>query len=198
MKNKKNPEIIDFLKDNVRKRVLRERDNLPAKYIEKSSRIITEKFLKCSFYVNSNNILIYYPFKNEVETTLIIRDALKNDKNIILPRVHKKDLELYFVTDLSEQLEKGAYGIMEPVSNLCKPAKISDIDLVIVPGVSFDKNFYRLGYGGGYYDRILSRIPKKVKKIALCFDTQVVDSLPVSEHDIKIDMIITESKIYKP
>ncbi|MDD3628169.1 MAG: 5-formyltetrahydrofolate cyclo-ligase [Actinomycetota bacterium] len=203
MKNKNNPgiinnsEIIKFLKNNVRERVQRERNNLPVNYREKSSRAIAKKFLNCSFYTVSNNILIYYPFRNEVETTLIIEDALKDNKNIILPRVHNKELELYYVTNLKEQLKAGAYGIMEPVASRCKPAKISDVDLVVVPGVSFDKKFYRLGYGGGYYDRILSRIPKKVKKIALCFDIQVVDSLPVSAHDIKVDMIITESKIYR-
>lgn len=197
-KDKKNLKIINFLKKNIRGKIRRKRNNLPIKYREKSSRLIAEKFLHSTYYADSKNILIYHPFRNEVDTTLIIKDALKNNKNIILPRVHNKELELYFVTDPSEQLENGAYGIMEPVTDLCKPAKISEIDLIIVPGVSFDKNLNRLGYGGGYYDKILSRIPQKVKKIALCFDIQVVDDLPVLEHDIKMDMIITESKIYQP
>ncbi|OFW61331.1 MAG: 5-formyltetrahydrofolate cyclo-ligase, partial [Actinobacteria bacterium RBG_19FT_COMBO_36_27] len=137
------------------------------------------------------------PFRSEVNTTIIIREALKSKKNIILPRVYNNKLELYFVTDLSIQLKNGVYNIMEPVTELCKPAKISDIDVVVVPGVSFDKKFNRLGYGGGYYDKILSHIPEKIKKIALCFDIQIVDALPVSEHDIKVDTIITETKIYQ-
>ncbi|MDD3818550.1 MAG: 5-formyltetrahydrofolate cyclo-ligase [Actinomycetota bacterium] len=197
MKNKNNSEIINSLKKSIREKVQRERNNLPVSYREKSSKTIAKKFLNCSFYTSSGNILIYYPFRNEVETTLIIESALKDNKNIILPRVCNKELELYYVTDPEKQLEVGAYGIMEPISSMCKPAKISDIEIAIVPGVSFDKKFYRLGYGGGYYDRFLSSIPEKVKKIALCFDIQVVDSLPASSHDIKVDMIITESKIYR-
>ncbi len=198
MKNKKSLKIIELLKKNIRKKIQEKRNSLSIKYREKSSILIAEKFLHSGYYINSKNIFIYHPVRSEVNTTIIIREALKNKKNIILPRVYNNKLELYFVTDLSTQLKNGAYNIMEPVTDLCKPAKISDIDVVVVPGVSFDKKFNRLGYGGGYYDKILSCIPIKIKKIALCFDIQIIDALPASEHDIKVDTIITETKIYQP
>jgi 5-formyltetrahydrofolate cyclo-ligase len=198
MKNKNSPEIIRFLKKDIRQKVRDKIKNLPAGYREKSSRLIAEKFLHSAHYINLNNILIYYPSGSEVDTTVIIEEALKNKKSIILPRVCDEELELYFVSDPEAQLEKGAYRIMEPVPSLCRPAKISDIDVVIVPGISFDKNFNRLGQGGGYFDRFLPRLPEKVKKIALCFDIQIVDTLPVMEHDAKVDIIITESRIYGP
>jgi len=196
MKNKKNFEVVKLLKKNIRKKIQKKRDTLTTEYREKSSKLIAEKFFSTAYYNNSKNILIYYPFRSEVDTTLIIKEALKDKKDIILPRVFNDKLEFYFVNNPSKQLEKGAYDIMEPITSLCKPAKISDIDLVVVPGVSFDKNLNRLGYGGGYYDKILSYLPQKVKKIALCFDIQVINSIPVSEHDIKVDMLITETKIY--
>jgi len=85
---------------------------------------------------------------------------------------------------------------MEPIPRLCKSAGPSDIYLAIVPGVGFDKNLNRIGYGGGFYDKLLLLIPEEIKKIALCFNIQIVDRVPISEHDIKIDLLITESKIY--
>ncbi|MBU4450358.1 MAG: 5-formyltetrahydrofolate cyclo-ligase, partial [Actinobacteria bacterium] len=117
-------------------------------------------------------------------------------KKIILPRVWHKNLELYFIENYKHQLKKSNYGIMEPVPELCKPAEISDIDLAIVPGVCFDKNLNRLGYGGGFYDKLLTLLNNNVKKIALCFEMQMLPEIPVLSHDIKIDEIITESNIY--
>lgn len=187
-----------LLKKELRKRIQNKRNSLPIWDRKKRSKIIAEKFFGTAYYNNSNNILIFYPFRSEVDVTIIIRHALKNKKNIILPRIHDQELKLFYVDNLKKQLERGAYGIMEPIIGLCRPAKISDIDLVVVPGISFDKNLNRLGYGGGYYDKLLLHIPEGVKKIALCFDIQVVDSIPVSEHDIKVDILITDTKIYHP
>ncbi len=196
MRNEKSSEINRATKENIRKIVDVKRKNLPPDYREKSSIIIAEKFLKTDCYANSKNILIYYPIKGEVDTKLIISKALNDKKNIILPRVHNDKLKLFFVEEPSRQLEKGSYGIMEPVARLCKPAKIHDADLVVIPGVSFDKNLNRLGYGGGYYDKILESLSKNTKKIALCFDIQLVKKIPAMEHDVKADMLITETRIY--
>jgi 5-formyltetrahydrofolate cyclo-ligase len=198
MKNDDESVRNSLLKKELRKRIQNKRNSLPIWDRKKRSKIIAEKFFGTAYYNNSNNILIFYPFRSEIDVTIIIRQALKNKKNIILPRIHDQELKLFYVDNLKKQLERGAYGIMEPIIGLCRPAKISDIDLVVVPGISFDKNLNRLGYGGGYYDKLLLHIPEGVKKIALCFDIQVVDSIPVSEHDIKVDILITDTKIYHP
>ncbi|NQT67848.1 MAG: 5-formyltetrahydrofolate cyclo-ligase [Actinobacteria bacterium] len=198
MKNDNKSERTSLFKSDIRKRIQNKRNSLPIRDRKKRSKIIAEKFFGTAYYNNSNNILIFYPFRSETDVTIIIRQALENKKNIILPRIHGQELKLFYVDNLKKQLERGAYGIMEPTTDLCRPAKISDIDLVVVPGISFDKNLNRLGYGGGYYDKLLLRIPEGVKKIALCFDIQVVDSIPVSEHDIKVDILITDTKIYHP
>jgi len=198
MKNDNESERTSLFKRDIRKRIQNKRNSLPIWGRKKRSKIIAEKFFNTAYYNNSNNILIFYPFRSEIDVTIIIRQALENKKNIILPRIHDQELKLFYVDNLKKQLERGAYGIMEPTPGLCRPVKISDIDLVIVPGVVFDKNLNRLGYGGGYYDKLLPHIPEGVKKIALCFDIQVVDSIPVSEHDIKVDILITDTKIYHP
>jgi 5-formyltetrahydrofolate cyclo-ligase len=196
MKNKNSHRKIKLLKKNIRKEILGKRDTLLPEYRKESSRLISEKFLNTYYYNNSDNILTYCSFGSEVDTNLIIKKALNDKKNIILPRVQGNKLELFFVNDPLKQLEKGTYGIMEPIINLCIPAKTSYIDLVVVPGVSFDTNLNRLGYGSGYFDRIFQDISEKATKIALCFDIQLVDSIPVLDHDVKVDILITESKIY--
>ncbi len=198
MKNNNEFKRSELLKKTTRKIILDKRDSLPARYRKKISKIITGKFLGTAYYINSNNILIYYPFGSEVDVTPIIKEALKNKKNIILPRIDNRRLKLFYVNNPEEQLEKGTYGIMEPTTALCRPAKISDIDLVVVPGVGFDKNLNRLGYGGGYYDKLLLRIPEGVKKIALCFDIQIVNKIPVSKNDVGVDLLITDTKTHYP
>ena len=198
MKNNNKLKQTGLYKKELRKIIQNKRDNLQIRYRKKISKIIAEKFLDTVYYTNSSNILIYYPFRSEVDVTIIIKEALKDKKNITLPRISNRRLKLFYVNDLEKQLEKGTYGIMEPTAALCRPAKISDIDLAVVPGVGFDKNLNRLGYGGGFYDKLLLNIPDTVKKIALCFDIQVVDRIPVSKNDIKVDLLITNTRIYYP
>ncbi len=196
MKNDPGHSSISFNKKKLRKAVQDRRDGLSLIERKKRSKIIAEKFFLTEDYRNSNNILLYYPFRSEIDTTMIIGKALRDGKKVILPRVGEEGLDLFFIANISDQLEKGSYGIMEPIPESCSGAKITDIDLIIVPGVSFDKKLNRLGYGGGFYDRLLQKISKKVKRISLSFELQVTENIPVSEHDAGIDLLITESNIY--
>lgn len=183
-------------KNYLRKLIQDKRNAIPAEERINKSRKAAEKFFLTKDYMEATNILLYFPFRSEIDTTIIIRKALQDYKKIILPCVWHKNLDLYFIENYEHQLKKGAYGIMEPVPELCKPAEISDIDLAIVPGICFDKNLNRLGYGGGFYDKLLPLLNNNVKKIALCFEMQMLPEIPVLSHDIKIDEIITESNIY--
>ena len=198
MKSNNESENTEFLKRNIRKIIQDKRDSLLVLYRKKASKIAAEKFFNSVHYINSSNILIYYPFRSEIDTTVVIKKALKDSKNIILPRISDQQLELYYVNDPEKQLKKGAYDIMEPDTILCRKARISDIDLAVVPGVGFDRKLNRLGYGGGFYDKLLRLIPKEIKKIALCFEIQVVERIPTSENDIKVDLLITDTGIYHP
>jgi len=172
------------------------RDGMPKKLINAKSLAISEKFFQLQQYKKSDRILAYYPFKSELDTRIIIKRSMGHGKKIALPRVNKKKLEIFYIKNLPEDLKTGIHGIMEPLPLICEKAFLKDIDLVIVPGVGFDPDMNRIGYGGGFYDRLLRDIPDRVSKIALAFDTQVIDHIPVSEHDIKVDIIITESCIY--
>ena len=120
---------------------------------------------------------------------------MRQQKKILLPRVNGKDLDLYYIKDLSKDLVPGSFGIMEPIAAECIPASYKDIDLVLIPGVAFDRQMNRLGYGGGFYDKLLKILPADLPGIAIAFDLQIVDSIPVMAHDRKIDIIVTETEI---
>ena len=114
-------------KQNLRKLIQNKRNAIPAIERINKSKKAAEKFLLTKDYVEAIDILLYFPFRSEIDTTIIIRKALQDCKKIILPRVSDKNLDLYFIENYEYQLKKGSYGIMEPVPELCKPAEISDI-----------------------------------------------------------------------
>jgi 5-formyltetrahydrofolate cyclo-ligase len=132
-------------------------------------------------YKNSQNVMLYYPFGHEPD----LRKLLEDDKNFYLPRVNVKDLEVC-PFKIGDTMQRSKFGIYEPISE-SYDAKM--LDLVIVPALMCDKQGYRLGYGGGYYDRLLSKIPK-VKKIAVIPKELYVEILPNDVYDIKMDEII--------
>ena len=185
---------IRKLKGKIRSGIQSKRDSLDVSIRQEKSRQIADRLIGLRQYDKSSMVLAYYPFRSEIDTTIIIKDAIARGKKIALPMVGKNNLELFYIRDLVDDLEPGSYDIMEPVPSRCEKAEPSHIDLVIVPGVGFDREHNRLGYGGGFYDRLLSRIPGSVPRIALSFDLQVIDKIPVSEHDQKIDILITESQ----
>ncbi|MCG9479316.1 MAG: 5-formyltetrahydrofolate cyclo-ligase [Actinomycetia bacterium] len=181
-------------KSKIRQQIQEKRDKLDKEKRLSKSRIIADKFLASSFYINSKVIMAYWPFRSEIDTTLIISRAITDRKMVTLPRVCHHKLALYYVQNPALELGCGAYGIMEPIEEKCRAANPRDIDMVIVPGVAFDLELNRLGYGGGYYDKLLATLGKRVKKIALCFDIQIISRVPAEEHDVKVDGLITESR----
>lgn len=183
-------------KARLRKSIQEKRDRLDHSEHKRSSKKIIDKLCGLKIYLESRCIFAYYPFRSEIDTKILIKRALDDKKEVVLPRVSGDGLRLFLVSDIHNSLEKGSFGIMEPVPRNNREASLGDVELVIVPGVAFDKGLNRLGYGGGYYDRILQGLDKKTKKIALCFQMQIVESVPVGDHDKKVDMIITEERIY--
>ena len=99
------------------------------------------------------------------------------------------------ITNLEEGLVIGAYGIREPKKDISNKINPKDIDIVIVPAVAFDRQCYRLGYGGGFYDRFIKTLRKDCITIGIAFDLQIFDSIPKAPHDAQLDYIITEKRI---
>ena len=146
----------------------------------------------------ARTLLLYVDVRDEVRTQHALPKALASDRRIIVPSCNDSgELELFHLEDLSE-LETGRYGILEPRPELrerpekCLPP--DELDAVLVPGVAFDKTGGRLGHGKGYYDRLLNRVRSDCVLIGLAFECQLFESIPMGEHDVRMDLVVTESK----
>ncbi|WP_050607061.1 5-formyltetrahydrofolate cyclo-ligase [Clostridium niameyense] len=155
--------------------------------------IIKDKFLSSDFYKNSIGIFIYVSLQKEVDTHSIIKQALKDEKRVFVPKVISLNQGMVAVEikDFSCLKQCGTYKILEPV-DFNKKINKEDIDLAVVPGIAFDRKGGRLGYGGGFYDRFFVGLNKNVPKIALAYDFQIVDDVPKNNHDICVHKIITD------
>ena len=177
-------------KDSLRKTVLSFRNSFDKKDIISMSEDIFNSFLSIEKIQTSSKFMLYVDFRNEVATRDIISKLLDLGKEVYLPVTLKEETKLIPKRIFSlDDLVPGAYGILEP--NVDAPIiDPSLLDVVVVPGSAFDKNGYRTGYGGGYYDRFLENID--AIRVGVCFDFQLVDDVFPEEHDKKMDFIITE------
>jgi len=181
------------LKKELRKKYLELRNNLSEEVVEAKSEKITQNLELLEIFKKAKNILFYYSVKNEVKTIELIKKYLPT-KTIYLPKIISDHEFLPFPINSLSNLKRGEIGILEPEED--NRNYIDKIDLVIVPGVVFDRHGNRLGMGGGYYDRFLKKIKKEVPKIALSFDEQILDNLPNNPYDVPVDFVITDKKIY--
>lgn len=153
------------------------------------STIIVDKLLSLDIYKKSRVVAIYNSMKDEVDTSYLIKEAIK-EKIILLPKVTGNKIVFIKINKGTKYL-KSDFGVLEPIGDIYNDI----IDLIIVPGLGFDNKLNRLGFGMGYYDNFLSQ--EDIYKIGLCFDEQIVDSIPTESHDIKMNMIITKNRVYK-
>ncbi|WP_139905201.1 5-formyltetrahydrofolate cyclo-ligase [Clostridium thermarum] len=144
-------------------------------------------------YVKCNKLFIFVSFGNEVDTHRIIMDALSKGKTVAVPVILSLEEGMVAVEIHSlEELKENKYGILEPLLIENRIVSPSEIDLAIIPGAAFDKNGGRLGYGAGMYDKYLVNLKSDAKKIALGYDFQVLEKVPMEVHDIRMDEIITD------
>ncbi len=135
--------------------------------------------------------MFFAAFRSEVETGPMIRHALASGKRVILPKVKGKELGLFEVKNFDRDVSPGAWGIPEPRES--SPARLDKIDLIIVPGAAFDEQGNRLGYGAGYYDKLLPSF--KGTTVALAFEEQIVSKVPADPHDVPVRKIVTEKRV---
>ena len=155
----------------------------------RKSKLIGYKLLRNKVFRKAKIVMFYIAFGGEVNTEEMIREAKKIGKVICVP-ICRKDKEIMQPAILEDhaKLKKGPYGVCEPATkNLVKP---EDLDLVIVPGLAFDKKGNRLGRGKGYYDRFLSSLSDKIPSIGLAFDFQILPLVPTTSYDISVKKII--------
>ena len=178
----------------MRKTVISSRDALSIETRKAKDESILRRLLTLPEFTKAGTILFYASFRSEVDTMQLLRQSLLEGKTVVLPRVDTSStsLVLYSIRSM-EDLAPGCYGILEPAVNEDRNVHDVSIDLMIVPGVAFDEHCNRLGYGKGYYDRLL--FLKKAPAVALAYEEQILDSIPADAHDIKMDKVITDKRI---
>jgi 5-formyltetrahydrofolate cyclo-ligase len=181
-------------KDSIRKQIIEHRDSIDINTKGQWDESIFNSLVKSDWYKKANTIFAFVSFKSETDTHKIIKYAIQDGKTICVPRIKtkQKGIEIFKI-DSFDQLEKGYFGILEPLES-CIAVDSKDIDLILMPGVAFDRQGGRLGYGAGFYDRFLSNMSNSVNKIAVAYHFQVLDNIPMDEHDVRIDGIVTEEE----
>lgn len=182
-------------KYQIRQEILRIRNSLSETEIVSNSNIISNKVISTKEFKKAQSIGTYYPIRSEVKTFEIIKYSLATKKTIGLPRIIDSNRIAFFkIMENSFEdikLTKGKYGILE---NLISDSILEEMDLLIIPGIAFDLQGNRIGYGKGYYDRFLST--RKVSYImGLAFENQIIKKIPTTENDIPVDVLVTEDRI---
>jgi len=188
---------MEIGKSELRSKMLEKRAGLSWQDVQIKSHAINEALFAQNFYREAKTILLYLPIKKEPNSLPIIKNAWRMEKQVLVPVTipEKKELLLSRLDSLKD-LTEGYYGIPEPKKNRLHPVEPHQVDLCLLPGVAFDPNGYRLGYGGGYFDRFLPKLRPDCLKIALAYNFQILESLEHLPHDLPVDMIITESAIF--
>jgi 5-formyltetrahydrofolate cyclo-ligase len=191
MENQEIKEIRET-KAELRRQIKEKKRQLTKDEMLENSQIIIEKLMSQPEYQTSSRLYAYVSYNQEVSTHTLIEMALQDGKTVLVPKVYG-DVMKYHEIHSMQELKPGAYGILEPE---CEEPDYVHEGLLLLPGLAFDYNRHRMGYGGGFYDKYLSEYPNHTK-IALAYDFQLLRTIPEEEHDIPADMIITEQHIIR-
>lgn len=187
-----------------RKKALREQAHAARNALEKKdelSQVICERLVALPAYQNARTVMWYVDVRSEVRTRQYLPTALTQNKTIIVPWCNTAgELELFPLVSMDE-LALGMYRILEPKTELRalpeKQVDVKTLDLVIVPGVAFDRRGGRMGHGKGYYDKLLQHARHDTPLLALAFECQLFEEIPTADHDIFMDAVVTEKAVYE-
>ena len=173
-------------KKALREHIRQLKRQMTPQQIEEAGARLADMFTALPAYQQAQTIYGYMPYNQEVRTIPILEQALRNGKRVAVPKVYGDEMRFIYVTDL-EAMEKSSYGIPEPIAD--GPVAADPDALVLMPGLAFDQQGHRIGYGGGFYDKFLEQEPNH-PKIALCYGFQVLPSIETDVFDIPVDQVI--------
>ncbi|MDP4028086.1 MAG: 5-formyltetrahydrofolate cyclo-ligase [Gallionella sp.] len=185
------------IKQALRKRIIALREQLPEAQRAAYSAAITERLLQLPEYRQAGTVLGYMNFGAEFASERWVARVLADGKRLALPKVnrHTNYLDLYWVEDPESQLAAGLWGIREPVAERCERlGNLNEVEFALLPGVAFMRAGARLGYGGGFYDKLFAGMAQRPILAAAAFALQLVEALPQEATDIKVEWIITEQE----
>lgn len=184
-------------KQQIRQQAHENRKNQPDK--DGVSRKIVDRFMGLPEYAAAKTVMFYVDVRDEVRTRHALPQAIQGDKRIVIPYCVDGELELFHLESM-EELDIGMYKILEPKKELrevaAKRLQANDLDLIMVPGVAFDRQGGRTGHGKGYYDKLLEHARANTPLVALAFECQMFPEIPCESHDIYMDKVVTESSVY--
>lgn len=173
-------------KKELRRMIREKKRAMTAEQIEAASARLAELFYETDYYKNASVIYGYLPYNQEVRTVPILERALHDGKRVAVPKVYGDTMRFIYLDDL-KKVETGYSGIPEPVED--GPVAEDENALVLMPGLAFDKNGNRMGYGGGFYDKFLAEEPNH-PTVALCYEFQMVDAIPCEDYDIPVNCVL--------
>ena len=188
---------IQEKKQEIRIEITKLLNAMPDRTRAQKTKAIEDRLFEFANFLEANIALLYMNTENEVATRHIIKRAFDYNKIVVLPVFHmeKHTMGLMKVDNLDNQLKPGPRGVLEPNAQRCKKVPIDCIDIAIVPGIAFDEKGARIGTGMGFYDRLIPKLPITTRKVALSFEDQLIQQIPMEHHDKHIDIIITDQRI---
>jgi len=188
------PDALAERKRDIRRSVLHERDALLEEDRRARSAAITERFMALPELGSTRTVMAFWSFGSEVDTSGLIEALHAAGKRVVLPRVDGREVAAVVYVP-GDPTAATSFGAMEPTSaEIVRP---TEIDVVIAPGVAFDRNGGRVGYGGGFYDRFLRTVRADTPVIGLAFAVQLVDEVPGGERDRLVDVVVTEEELIR-
>jgi 5-formyltetrahydrofolate cyclo-ligase len=189
----------EVLKRQLRKEMIKERNALSPVQIAEKSAVIVDRFLMLDEYLDARCIMIYLECRSEVQTGGLVVRALADGKRVAVPVTDTANrlLTSSLITDFPGGLQPGPWGIPEPKPQAVRPLDPTVLDIVIAPGIGFDKSGHRIGYGYGYYDRFLRRTGQKTIHVGLAFELQLRPNVYPGPHDVPVHYILTEERLLR-
>ncbi len=181
-------------KSQLRREILKRRDEVSYSEMLAVTRSVREQVRTWPAFRAAECICSYISVRSEMPTPGIILRALEIGKKVIVPKVFGEDLRFFEIRSLTEDLSRGTFGVLEPIESRCEEVPASAADLCLIPGVVFDERGNRIGYGKGYYDRFLRRLPATVPTLGLAYDFQVLREIPFGATDVPVRWLVTPSR----
>ena len=173
-------------KQELRRTIREQKRAMTNEEIELRSQKLSELFLNSEAYKNAKTVYGYLPYNQEVRTVPMLEQALRDGKRVAVPKCYGDEMKFIYMDDLSK-VEKGYANIPEPIAD--EPVADDETALVLMPGMAFDPQGHRIGYGGGFYDKFLAQEPNH-PTLALCYEFQVLPHLETEEFDIPVDCVL--------
>ncbi len=190
-------EDIKDRKNEIRKEMIEAINQMSEAERTKSLKKVEDRLFSFANFIEANIALLFTNRSVEIETRKIIQRSISANKIIALPTFDADNREMIpmKIDSMKTDLIIGAQGRLEPDPSKCKRVPIDCIDIAIVPGLAFDEKGGRVGIGDGYYDRLMPKLPITTRKVALAFEKQIIQHVPMESHDKYVDIIITDARI---